>query len=155
MSARYSQLEQPNSVLRDSDDHGDRIDFSTKSDLKKSVKEYFKNYSCPSCGSHKCSGHGAVVKYGKVDFYREVSYKGLFGGTKYKDELYKTVWRIHQVGLSPGRKGGFLDAGIAPGRMMCRAKGCGWETVAPVYPKKSKITWYSINDLIEGKPFRR
>jgi hypothetical protein len=155
MSISYTLTEKSNMVLRDRDDYGDNNDFSSKKELKQAVKYYFKNYECPSCGSRRTGGRGVVVKYGKVEFYKEVPYKGFFGKTKYRDECYKTIWRIHGIELITGQKGGILDSGIAPGRMFCKSKGCGWEVVAPIYPKKSRIVWYSINDVLQGKPFRK
>jgi len=155
MAIRYSLSEQQDRALRENDDYGDNADFPSRKELKQAVKEYFQNYNCPWCGSQRINGSGVFVKFGKVDFYKEVSYKGFLGATKYRDECYKTVWRIHETGLITGQKGGFLDSGFAPGRISCKAKGCGWEEIAPVYPKKSRIIWYSINDLIQGKPFRK
>lgn len=147
--------EQNKQQLRQQDDYGSYSDFSKKEDLVKVTKQYFDDYLCPRCGSKRTKGHGIQIRYGKVEFYREVSCKGFFGGTKYKDELYKTVWRIHEIGLKPGQKSGLLDSGIAPGRIFCEAKGCDWKMEAPTYPKKSKITWYSVNDLKNGIPFKK
>jgi len=100
-------------------------------------------------------GFGVIVEYGRVDFYREVSRKGFFGGTSYRDERYKTAYRIYGTGLRPGKAGVILSLfSEEPGSIKCKAKGCGWKIAAPVYPRESKIQWYSVNDIMKGKPFK-
>ena len=152
-SISYTLDEQKACDLKERDERDD--DFSSFSDLKRALRTYWDEFTCPSCGSHRVRGHGVIVQYGRIDFYREVSHKGFFGGTHFRDECYKKAWRIYSTGLRPGKQGIVLSLfGEDPGALECQAKGCGWKTTAPVYPRQSNIQWYSVNDIIQGKPFK-
>lgn len=140
--------------LKQNDDqemHGEPTgaDFDNFGGLKKAVRQLLTNYQCPRCGNHKVNGSGVIVVYGKVRLQRQEAYKGWFGGAKYKDVHYKTVWRVHDIGLrnAPGRAllnlfGAFDDP---PGKLECQSKGCGW-TVSG-----ERGGTLSIADLLNGK----
>lgn len=152
---RFEYQPQETRELRKVDDYDTNNDFESEKDFKQTIKNYLRNYMCPRCNSHKVSGQGIIVRYGQVKFFKEVPYKGIFGGTKYRDECYKTLWRIYEIGLRPGIKSGIIASGADPGRIKCNSKGCGWEIVAPIYKKKATITWYSANDIINtGKDIK-
>lgn len=124
------RLEQAN----DRDLHGalDDGDFDSARSLKRHVAALFKNFECPSCGNHRVSGSGVIVTYGKVHLFRQKAVRGWLGGTKQKDERYKTVWRIHDITLqnAPGRAllNFFALLDPPPGELECQARGCGWKT---------------------------
>lgn len=123
--------------------HGNQVyetdnDFSSKSELKDSIKQLLRDFTCPECGGHKVKGSGVMVEMGKVRMYREVEKKGLFGGTKYAEEHIKDVWRVYGVGL---RSGAFL--GPDPGILKC--KNCDWEEKGG---KGYKLV--SVKDIFSG-----
>jgi hypothetical protein len=135
----------------DQDVHGEQTgaDFDSYGALKKAVAQLLTNYQCPRCGNHKVTGSGVIVRYGKVRLQRQEAYKGWFGGTKYKDVHYKTVWRVHEIGLrnAPGRAllnlfGAFDDP---PGKLECQSKGCGWTESG------ERGGTLSLGDLLSGK----
>ena len=115
---------------RDVHGYATDADFDSYRKLKRHVKQFFKNFACPSCGNHKVSGAGLVVTYGKVHLYHQVESKGWFGRRKYKDQKHKTVWRMHDIALrnAPGRAllnlFGALDP--PPGELECHSRGCEW-----------------------------
>lgn len=135
-------------------------DYPSLKELKRRVADSFKNYACPSCGNRRIQGSNIVVTYEKLSFYRQVSYKGWFGGTKYKDVLYATVWRVCDMGYKPGREAGWIIQGIEPGKMECTVKGCGWKQEGPRAPAQSVsealgIQWFTVNDILAGKPWKQ
>lgn len=93
-------------------------DYNKKTELKKEIKNIFKNYECPNCGGHRVNGDGVVVEIGRVRFFREVKKKGMFG-TKYVDKHDRDVYRIYTIYLESD---GFLSAA---GYLRC--KSCKWE----------------------------
>jgi hypothetical protein len=121
------QQQDDRDIHGDADDH----DFASYRLLKRWVAEALENYSCPSCGNHRVSGSGVIVKYGKVHLYRSVATKGWFGGTKYNDQFVKTVWRVHEISLRPGPCRALLNLfGLFSergGELKCNARGCDWK----------------------------
>ena len=146
---------------KDEDSHSTptEVDYESYSALESSIASQMADFCCPSCGSHSVNGSGVIVRYGKVDFYREESYTGWFGGTCYRDVFEKTLWRVHEIGLKPGHDWAFLVPSIEPGRLKCEAKGCGWTDEAPIYPAQTLsetlgIKWYTIRETMQGKMWR-
>ena len=136
------------------------VDFTNYGDLKRMVAKIFEQFACPACGGRRVSGAGVIVKYGKVHLYRQEAYRGWFGGTHYKEVFVQTVWRIHQIGLKHGEESSLLDEGVVPGQLECQASGCNWKEQGPILPAQSLsqalgIEWYSINDIMQGKLWRR
>jgi hypothetical protein len=124
-------------------------DFDCYRTLKRAVAQKLTNYGCPRCGNHKVGGSGVIVRFGKVRLHRQEAYKGWFGGTKYKDVHYKTVWRVREIGLrnAPGRALLSFFGVFEPsaGRLECHAKGCGWAE------KGERGSTLSLADLLSGK----
>ncbi len=105
-------------------------DFDSFRLLKKYLDNFFDNFECPECGGHKVTGSGVVVSYGKVHLFEIVESKGWFGGKKYKEKKYATVWRLHgyRIRNAAGRclinMFGLGEPG--PGKLQCNARGCEW-----------------------------
>lgn len=154
-SIGFHYVEKHADEMKDVHFQGRSVDFESKKSLKSAMSSLLKDFTCPSCGGHRVDGRGIYVSFGEIRVYSEKKKKNFFGKEYYDDVHVKTVWRIHEVGLTPGKKGGFFDSGIGPGYLRCRAKGCGWEKVAPIHPKDRYVEWYSFNDIIAGRSFRR
>lgn len=134
-------------------------DHASLRELKRRVRENFGNFACPSCGNRRIRGSRIVVTYEKVRCYRQEAYQGWFGATKHRDILFATVWRVCEVWLKPGRESGWIVPGIEPGKLECAVRGCGWKEEAPSLPAQSLsdalgIEWYSVNDILHGKPWK-
>lgn len=113
-------------------------DFSSKKELKKSIKSRFKSFTCPNCNGHRITGDGVVIDFGKVKFFKEEHKKGIFG-SKYVSKNTGNVYRIYSIYLESG--GFFSSAGYI------RCKSCQWEVKGN---KKNKTRWVSINDVLRG-----
>ena len=110
--------------LNDQDLYGNQAydtdqDFPSKSDAKKHLKQMFKNYQCQSCGGRKLNGHGVIVEICKTKMYLQHSKRGLFGGEKYVDKHWKTVWRVHNIYL---KSGGFFGGSGVIECKSCKSK---------------------------------
>jgi hypothetical protein len=105
-------------------------DFGSYRELKRWVADALDDYQCPICGNHRISGSGVIVKYGKVHLCRQVATSGWFGGTKYKEQFVKTVWRVHEIVLRPGPSRALFNLfGLLSeqgGELKCNARGCSW-----------------------------
>lgn len=112
-------------------------DFSSEKELKKTIKNLFKNYQCPSCGGHKMDGDNIIVEKGKIKFYQEVQKKGFFGGNKFVTKHERDIWRVYNIYLKPS---GFLSFA---GHIKC--KSCKWEEKG-----QKGIRWLSMNDIRSG-----
>ncbi len=135
--------------------YSDGMDFDSWGELKSFAKEALKNFECPYCQGHQCEGQLVYFQVRKVDLYREVEKSGWFGGTKHVDEFVRTVWRIEGLYLKQMDGGWGIFSDESEGYIKCTRKDCSWEVRGGVKPQEeSGIRWYSINDLLNGKPFR-
>jgi len=128
-------------------------DFDNYGDLKNAVAHLLADFACPACGNRMVSGSGILVKYGRVHLFRQESYTGWLGGTKYKEVHYQTVWRVHDVVLQ--QKSGLPIIGTDAGQMKCHASGCAWHLDGGLAP--GGIEWLAIKDLPDhfARAFRR
>ena len=131
MSISYSLARQQTIELTEEDDIEDAKEYISEDELKQGVKEYFMNYRCIHCGSSRITGSRIEVRYGRVNFYKQE--QSVLGGSRVKHSIYKSAWRIHEIGLKPGIKRGLFSKDTAPGEIYCNAEGCSWKVVAPVY----------------------
>ena len=151
----YSILWKDTVDLRSTDDTNRFLEYESAEALRLTLREHFRNFTCPRCGSRQVEGLGIRITCGKVRYHKEEMHKGWFGIKTYRDVCYKTKWRIHEIGLRPGIKGGLLQSKVEPGRLRCQAKGCSWSMTAPIYKKKMISRWYSVNDLVQSLPWNR
>lgn len=77
-------------------------DFESRSDAKQHINNQLKYATCPNCGGKKLDGNNVRVDIRKVKMYKQHSKKGMFGGEKYVDEHWKTVYRISDIYLKDG-----------------------------------------------------
>ena len=110
-------------------------DFKNKRDLKKHIKNFKNNFTCPHCNSHRITGEGVIIEFSKVKFHREIL-KKFFFVKKYTSENFKTIWRIQKTYLRPSRF--FTSAGFL------KCKTCGWNDTG------SGIKYISINEAFNG-----
>lgn len=138
MGISYSFEEKDTQKLYGSHAVDNSCDFSTKGALKKYIKEYFKNYTCPSCGGHQVDGEKIIVEIGKVKLFKEVKKGGFFGKSKFKNEHFKDSYRVYNIQIESS---GFLKfAGYL------RCKSCGWEQKG-----EKGVRWLSVNDIMNGR----
>jgi len=99
-------------ILKEQELHGNNAydtdrDFKSKSEATKHLKSMFKNYECESCGSRKLDGHLIAVDIMKTIMFKQHREKGFFGGEKFVDRHWKTVWRVKDIYV---KKEGFGQA---------------------------------------------
>jgi len=94
-------------------------DFSSKSEGKKHINGMFNLYECNNCGGRNVDGSGVQVEIRRVKMFKQHERKKFFGGTKFVDEHWKTIWRVGGVKLKPG--GFFGGAGVITCRS-CKTK---------------------------------
>ena len=136
MSISFNYKDKPTEEAHGNNAKEGSNDFSSEKELKRTIKNLFKNYQCPSCGGHKMDGDSVIVEKGKVKFFQEVKKKGFFG-SKFVTKHNRDIWRVYNIYLKPS---GFLSfAGYI------RCKSCKWEEKG-----QKGVRWLSMNDIRNG-----
>jgi len=113
-------------------------DFDSKDNLIQYLKKIFENCTCEYCGGHRISGNGLIVEVGIVQMYKQEKKKKFFGGEKWVDIRWKTVWRIYDMYLK-GRK--FLIPAGSLKCLSCKNKVKGYHTIS------HDSSYFSLPDL--------
>lgn len=118
-----------NEIARELQDQG----FLRLKDLEKAVKQQFKLFSCPECGSNDVAGSGVQVNYRKVHLKEENTKKGLVFSRK-KTVSLGDRFLIQSVTIKDGL------IGLLAGSVKCGH--CKWKVKGG-----SQTTWLSLKDI--------